>query len=510
MRAPDAYHRRTVANAPSPWRAQLCAALTTCLLAGCAATHGGRPHAPALEPTLDHYAGSPLAGAAQDPGELAPDPATSYSVRARLYALGHPAGAVHAQPDADPASGGPGPFAPLSAHTRLAAATRGDEPFRPSGDLGLAARVAGGDEARTWVGELEAAGEFERKLLAEFEGALPVGVTASLALTSRAALLVPGEGALRSRVALQVARGADGLEAAVVREELAAQPGDTGAIDPEARVLLREYGLLDLAPVLDGAPLVLELLRPPGETQEAPLCWVVEISAAPADAEAHARAHERMLAETVANGRAAQARRSHLARQEEHGREMQNALDALGGLSQSRPALVFLATATGAGLAGDLALLVDDETLERFVKEVLASVPDPQAAAQEGATLGFVLESRAWAFLTRGMDEQPLAPEVLGLLVHHGGELARSLGAVEDLLVGAKDLPALEARIVQENRDALEDASAGVRVRAFDWLTARSIAPPRYDPLGPLPERRKALAAADAAAEAAAAAGGPK
>jgi len=469
------------------------------LIAGCAATHGGRPRAPALEPLLEHYAGSPLAGAAREAGELPADPASSYSVHARLYALAHPAGALHAQRDADPGSGGAGPFVPLSARTRLAAATRGDEPFRPSGDLGLAARVAGGDEARAWVAELEAAGEFERKLVAEYEGALPVGVTASLTLTSRAALLAPGARALRSRVALQVARGPGGLEAAVVREELAAQPGDTGAIDPEARVLLREYGLLDLAPVLDGAPLVLELVRPPGEAERAPLCWVVEVTGTPADAEAHARAHERMLSEVAANGRTAHARRAHLARQEEHGREMQNALDALGGLSQSRPALVFLAAATGAGLAGDLALLVDDAALERFVKEVLASVPDPQAAAQEGATLGFVLESRAWAFLTRGM-------EVLGLLVAHGGELARSLGAVEDLLVGTQDLAALEARILQENRDALEDASAAVRVRAFDWLTARSIAPPGYDPLGTLAERRKALVAAEAAA----AAGGAK
>ncbi len=481
-----------------------------CWLAGCAATHGGAPRAPALEPALIHYACSPLAGAAQEPGALAPDPASSYAVHARLYALAHPAGALHAERNADPGSGGPGPFAALSAHTRLAAATRGDEPFRPAGDLGLAARLAAGAEARAWVAELEAAPGFERKLLAEFEGALPEGVTASLALTSRAALGVPGEGALQSRVALQVARGPAGLEAALVREEIAAQPGETGIIDPEARVRVREYGLLDLAPELDGAPLVLELLRPPGEAREAPLCWVVEVASSAADAEAHARAHERMLAEAASNGREARARRARLARAEAQGRELQNALDALGGLSHARPALVLLAGATGAGLAGDLALVADDAVLERYVKEVLDSVPDAQAAAQEGATLGFVLESRAWAFLTRGMDEQPLAPEVLGLLVAQGGELARSLGAVEDMLAGAKDLAALEARVVQENRDALEDASAGVRVRATDWLTARGLAPQGYDPFGTLAERRKALAAADAAAEAAAAAGSAK
>jgi len=477
-----------------------------CLLVGCAATHStNAPRAPALEPALVHYAGSPLAGADQEAGELAPDPAGSYVVRARLYALAHAAGALHREPGADPGSGGPGPFAPLSAHTRLAAATRGDEPFRPAGDLGLAARIAGGETARAWVGELEAAPEFERRLVAEFEGALPAGVTASLALTSRAQE-VPGEGAHQSRVALQVARGPAGLEAAVVREELVVQKVETGALDPEPRVLVREYGLLDQAPALDGAPLVLELQSPPGAPSSAPLCLVLELASAPADAEAHARAHERMLAETASNARSTRARRSRLERQEAHGREMQNALDALRGLSQARPALVFLAAATGAGLAGDLALVADDETLGRYVKEVLESVPDAQAAAQEGATLGFVLEARAWAFLTRGMDEQPLAPDVLGLLVAHGGELARSVGAVEDLLAGAKDLAALQARIVQENRDGLEDASVAVRVRATDWLAARALVPPGYDPLGTLAERRKALAAADAVAEAAAAA----
>jgi hypothetical protein len=295
-----------------------------------------------------------------------------------------------------------------------------------------------------------------------------------------------------------------------VREELAAVPGETGAVDPAARVLLREYGLLDLAPALDGAPLLLEILRAPGEEPSAPLCWVVELASAPADAEAHARAHERMRIEAAANARSAGARRSHLARAEEHGREIQNALDALGGLRQARSALVFLAGATGAGLAGDLALVAADDALERFVKEVLSSVPDAQAAAQAGATLGFLLERHAWVFLTRGIDEQPLAPEVLGLLVAHGGELARSAGAIEDLLAGAKDLDSLSARILQENRDALEDASAAVRVRACDWLAARSLAPRGYDPLGTLAERRKALAAAEAAAEAAAGAGSPK
>jgi hypothetical protein len=33
-------------------------------------------------------------------------------------------------------------------------------------------------------------------------------------------------------------------------------------------------------------------------------------------------------------------------------------------------------------------------------------------------------------------------------------------------------------------------------VRAFDWLTARGVAPARFDPLAPLAERRAALAAA--------------
>jgi hypothetical protein len=485
--------------------------LLAALLASCAATHpSDPPPAPALLPELVHYAGSPLGGPAEDAGALTPDPATSYALRARLYVLSHRAGVLHGDPDADPEGGGEGPFGPLSTHTRMAAAVRGDEPIRPAGDLGLAARIAGGEPARAWVTELEAAPGFERRLVAEFEGALPEGVTAALSLTSGEALEVPGEGALRSRVALEIVRGPGGLEAALVREERAAQPGETGAIDPAAPVQLREYGLLDLAPALDGAPLLLELLRAPGEPRGAPLCWVVELASAPADAQAHGRAHERMLAEAAANARSALARRSHVARAEAHGREIEDALDALRGLRQARPALVFLAGATGADLAGDLALVTDDAALERYVKEVLESVPDAHAAAQQGATLGFVLESRAWAFLTRGMDEQPLAPEVLGMLIAHGGELARSPGAIEDLLLGAKDLDSLQARIVQENRDALEDANAGVRVRACDWLAARSLAPSGYDPLGPQAQRRQALAAAEAAAEAAAAAGSPK
>jgi len=484
VRPPFAYHARRVvrfSRIPS-WFA--------CLLTGCAATHGSNPPpAPALQPSLTHYAGSPHAGAAEEADELPVDPASAYVVRARLFALAHRADELHSDAGSDPRGGaGEGPFAPLSAHTRLAAAFHGHEPIQPAADLGLAARVASGEPARAWVAELEAAPDFERRPVAELSGALAEGVTVSIALAT-------AEAPPRARVALEIARGAAGLEVFVVREELAER---------------RESAALDLAPVLDGAPLVLELAPPPGDPKSPPLVWVVELASRASDARQHALVHDAMRTEAAASARSASARRARVAREEAHGREIQDAFTALRGMRQARSALVFLSGATGASLAGDLALVVEDAELERFVAEVLESVPDAQAAARAGATLGFVLETRAWAFLTRGMDEEALAPGRLGLLVAHGGELARSVGAVEDVLAGAHDLAGLEARILEENREALEDASAAVRVRARDWLAARSLAPEGYDPFGTLAERRKALAAAAAAAEAAAPAGSPK
>jgi hypothetical protein len=64
----------------------------------------------------------------------------------------------------------------------------------------------------------------------------------------------------------------------------------------------------------------------------------------------------------------------------------------------------------------------------------------------------------------------------------------------------------LAKKLTAENRILLEDASPASRLRAYDWLAVRGLAPAGFDPFGSLAERRAALLAAAEAEEAAAAA----
>jgi hypothetical protein len=78
-------------------------------------------------------------------------------------------------------------------------------------------------------------------------------------------------------------------------------------------------------------------------------------------------------------------------------------------------------------------------------------------------------------------------------------------------LRGATSRAELAVRLWNENRILLEDASPASRVRAFDWLALRGLAPAGFDPLAPLAERRaalEALAASEAAQTASPAAPG--
>jgi len=51
--------------------------------------------------------------------------------------------------------------------------------------------------------------------------------------------------------------------------------------------------------------------------------------------------------------------------------------------------------------------------------------------------------------------------------------------------------------LIAQNRALLEDRSPSTRVRAFEWLAKRTLAPEGYDPLADLKARKKALRAAE-------------
>jgi hypothetical protein len=90
------------------------------------------------------------------------------------------------------------------------------------------------------------------------------------------------------------------------------------------------------------------------------------------------------------------------------------------------------------------------------------------------------------------------------VLLRRAGECARWPDTIEDGLRRSRDAEALEAHFARENRIFLEDSAPGTRVRAYDWLASRGLAPKGFDPLAPEADRRRVIAALEAEAEAAA------
>ena len=176
------------------------------------------------------------------------------------------------------------------------------------------------------------------------------------------------------------------------------------------------------------------------------------------------------------------------------------ALRAIAAFPSQRTALFQLARESGAAITEDLALIAEGALLARVALSLLARVAQAPklldraalASAMEGVTLETLAELQ-----TGNRLDPPLA----ALLDRQLGQAARQAGSVEELSKFAKGIDALRSRIVEENRSALEDASPAARVRSYDWLARRGLAPPEFDPLGPLAQRRAALEKALAALE---------
>ena len=109
------------------------------------------------------------------------------------------------------------------------------------------------------------------------------------------------------------------------------------------------------------------------------------------------------------------------------------------------------------------------------------------------------LERGAWSLLVHatiaGGDEDtaPVTPAETSLMLRHAGELGRFPTLIEDALAASSSCEQFSARLAYENQVFLSDASPAARVRAYDWLLVRGLAPADYDPLGTRSGRRKAL-----------------
>jgi hypothetical protein len=181
------------------------------------------------------------------------------------------------------------------------------------------------------------------------------------------------------------------------------------------------------------------------------------------------------------------------------------ALQALWQPADRRSALVFLASQTSAHICEDTALVADDATLEKLAITInwqacSASSTVPHTAA----ALSWLLDRAAFQLLvlndapvpgpsTTPAAPAPLPPELRAVLTIYAGEPARHGGSLDDIAHQSTSRQDLENRLTAENLVFLTDASPASRVRAYDWLKARGLAPAGFDPLGPAKERREAL-----------------
>jgi len=161
---------------------------------------------------------------------------------------------------------------------------------------------------------------------------------------------------------------------------------------------------------------------------------------------------------------------------------------------QQRASLVYLADQTNAHLTQDVALVADNSALLQLSQKVLAGAGNVSPDAL--AALGWVLDRSSFELLTSLADSpegSKLPPELATVLTQFAGEAARHSASLDEIAHGMSSEADLRNRIIAQNLVFLTDSSPSSRVRAFDWLNSRRLAPAGYDPLGSARERRMAM-----------------
>lgn len=174
------------------------------------------------------------------------------------------------------------------------------------------------------------------------------------------------------------------------------------------------------------------------------------------------------------------------------------AITAIGEHNR-RPALLALAQLHRLVRCTDLLLAADERSLVE-ITTVLAALP-LQAREQPVRIESAMLQ----AVLPR-LERDDLPPGLTAALRRQLGAATDDTYELRRMLAVCRSCDEFTAMLTEENREALSDRSASVRVRADDWLRLHEAGVPGFDPLGPARQRREALRAAEAAANASAAA----
>ncbi|MFT7663312.1 MAG: hypothetical protein ACI87A_001536 [Planctomycetota bacterium] len=455
--------------------------------AACRSTPEPKPLvAPALDFTVRHYTGSPLAG----PTSFAVDEENAPKVGAEkspwfvdcrvIFLEDMPVGELE----------------PLATRTRLIAAARGEDPVLTSTLLTAGALVGIGKRADEFIESIEEENFGRFMELGAPAAAIPVGVSAWFKATAEEWIDVPDLGLLKKVVSIYVSREVASDEAPSVVlsvEDLADSSGeDDGKSLQETPAVLatlrRELICLDDRPQLDEETLVLVFPSPFGNATGALVAVLNVVGVAD-------ESRDEVLAQCISDLEFEQTKAEVIEKDRAAVRTLGSAFQALDLARYHRSGLLYLASNTGAALVEDLALSSDDVALAAFVRMLKNENSDLEN--DHTAQTGWELDCQAFRFLANlQIESPPLPPELLGILLRYTGEVGRYPGLVQEIVSNSVDSESLRDMWITENDLFLEDSNPGARVRAYDWLNSIGEGPEGFDPFAEASDRRRALSLA--------------
>ena len=444
-------------------------ALMLVLLAGCQPRPQALLPAPSVATTSSHYAGSTISG-----------PTTRATFTSSDVLLVHVRWVALAKMPTVAST-------PLGARARLLLAGNTDSPLLGSAELTSGVRIVEGPAAASLITMLAGAPSATQAPIAQRTAALLDGVT-PVFRADVTAIEAP------ESVELKISRSPPEANATDLPLQCSFSIAKSyGQAAEGSQPSLSETALFDwkIHPHSDGAVLLIPISFSDGHAKV--LALGIEIRPA-VDSSEEALVLAKCQEDVTQSAQAQAARLGNAPVGISQSAGIIAALRALDDPQQRRASLVYLANAGDASLCLDTALVADGSVLADLSQRIQAAAkavnPDALPA------LGWALDRCAFELLTSLADSPEsgkLPPELATVLTQFCGEAARHSASLDEIARGMNSETDLRNRLVAQNLVFLTDSSPAARVRAFDWLSSRHLAPAGYDPLAPARDRRMAL-----------------
>ncbi len=366
-------------------------------------------------------------------------------------------------------------FKPLSARGRLFAQPSLGDPILANPLFTRDARIGEDDDARAWFSAMQ--DPADRKTL---------GVTDSVGVLAQGATLSVEAQAGNRAIELRLYRtDTDQFDLLVAVQSTRAVEAGAAASSESGR----ESVLIDSIPLDTSHPLVLIIPAPFEGSGVKAVAARFDFSLPSAD-ESFTEAQQTTNQMLEASNAAVMSIPSALPTRSDAWSGYRRALMRDNATDPHRASLNFIASQTDAVIAHDLVVVADEAALEEMNKRLLEAMPQ---LPRDPRVLGWQMDLIALQVCADRAAKGAVPREMLSVLTIHAGEAGRNTAALADLIRNVATRSDFNMKLMVENLISLEDSSPASRVRAYDWLAARGKAPPGYDPLAPLPQRREAL-----------------